>query len=423
MFYAFRIPNYRLLWVGNALTSVAMWIQQTTMGWVVYDLTGSGSLLGGVNAVRTIPTVLMTPIAGVASDRISRNAIVATSQVALFLCTFLLAVALMLNKAEVWHLFAFSILAGAANAFNMPARQTMVFDVVPRNLLPNAIALSNLAFSVARTIGPMVGGALIVAFGPANNFFIQSFAYLGVMITVLMIRFPARNQAPSKKQSFFRDMAEGYSFAFKDPQARLLIFMSVINPLFLIPLHLALLPIYAKTIFEGGASSLGIMLGAIGFGGFFGGLLTASLNKVDQRGLLQIIALLIYSLSQAAFSIVGAVTGQLWLAVPFLSLAGAAESLFNTTNQTVLQLLAPDHLRGRLVSVLQLGPMIMPLGILNAGIFADIVGAPTVGAALSFMAFAVGVAILIFSPRMRNLRLSQLGSEPEQDPHAGVRVH
>ena len=420
-FHAFSIPNYRLLWVGNAFTSVAMWIQQTTMGWVVYDLTSSGSILGSVNGVRLIPSLLLNPVAGIVADRYSRNRIIAVSQLCLFFFTFTIAMVLWTGRLEIWHLYAFSIMAGGAMAFNMPARQTMVFDIVPRSVVPNAVALSNMAFSMSRTAGPMIGGVLIVTVGAATNFLVQSLAYLLVMTCVLMLRLPARSQAPRRERSFLRDMSEGYRFASGDPQARLLFLMSVINPLFLIPLHVALLPIYAKNIFGGDASSLGIMLSAIGFGGFFGGLLTASLNQVDRRGLLQLGALFTYSFSQGAFSVVGAITGQLWFAVPFLATAGASEAVFNTTNQTVLQLVAPDHLRGRVVSVLQLGPMLMPIGIMFAGVMADIVGAPAVGTGLSTIAFCIGLGLLLFSPRLRRLRLSQLGEQQRAASRLGDR--
>ena len=407
-FHALRYRNFRLLWVGNLFTAVANWIQMTTLGWVVYDRTNSGSILGGVSAVRIVPLLLLAPLAGLASDRFSRNTVIAVSQVALFLVTISIALALWSGQIEVWHFFAFAVLTAAANTFNQPARQVLVFDVVPRPVLPNAVALSNMAVSSSRAVSPMIGGALIVAFGAANNFLIQSLAYLAVMATVLRIRLPPRESGPPRKRAIFGDMAEGYRFAFNDPHARLLLLMSTINPLFLIPLHLALLPIFAKTTFAGDASSLGLMLGAIGVGGVFGGLLTASLNRVDRRGLLQLTALFVYSASQGAFSIVGAATGSMILAVPFLVLAGAAEALFNTTNQTVLQLVAPDHLRGRVVSVLQVSPLLIPVGALIGGTLADIMDAAIVGMLLSGLAFGIGLAILAFSPRMRNLRLSQL---------------
>lgn len=412
-FYAFRYPNYRLLWAGNAFTSVAMWIQGTTMGWIIYDLTGSGALLGSLSAVRILPTLVLTPLAGMASDRISRNLIVAVSQLAMTLFTLVLAFDIAFGWLEVWHLFVFAALGAATQSFNMPARQTMVFDVVPRAVIPNAAALSNLAFSISRTVGSFAGGAMIVAFGAANNFFVQSAAYFSVMITVLMMRLPKRTAPSRPRDPLWRELTEGYRFAIGDPQARLLFLMVVINPLFLIPLHLGLLPIFAKDVFGGGGNALGITLASIGAGGLVGGFITASLNRIDRRGLAQLIAVLIYSMAQGLFSIVAGLTGEIWPATAFLFIGGAAEAMYLVTNQTVVQLLAPEHLRGRLTSALQITFILNPLGSLFAGTMADIVGAPAVGAFMSLCAFVLAAGILVFSPRMRNLRLSRLQANTE----------
>jgi len=406
-FEAFRYRDYRLLWIGNLCTTVAVWIQTTTMSWVTYSLTGSGSTLGLVNGVRTIPTLLVTPIAGVAVDRSSKNKIIAVSQLSLFIFTFLLAVDIYLGALKVWHLFLFTLLAGVANTFNQPARQTFVFDLVPPEIVPNAIALDNIAFSSARTLASTGAGALIVAFGAANNFLIQAFMYLAIMTTVLSIKTERRRRAVPRPE-FIREMGEGFRYMSRNPNARLLMLMMIINPMFLIPLHLALLPIFATKVLVGGAIALGLLLGSIGVGGFFGGLLTAALSKVDRRGLVQLVALLVHSLAHASFCVVAYLTGRIWLALPFLILAGTMESLHLTTNQTVLQLLAPDHLRGRLTSVLQLVQLITPMGVFAAGSFADHFGPVAVGVTFSLCGFFLTAGIIVSSARMRNLRLSEL---------------
>ncbi len=407
-FEAFRYRDYRLLWVGNLCTTVAVWIQTTTLSWVSYSLTGMGRTIGIVNAMRMVPTLFMTPIAGVTVDRFSRNKIIAASQLSMFALALLIAIDIYLGTLKVWHLFLFALLGGITNTFNLPARQTFVFDIVPQKVLPNAIALDNIAFSSARTLASSGAGALIVAFGAANNFLIQACMYLAIMATVLSIKTKRRVQAAPRRQ-FFREMAEGYGYASRNPNARLLLLMMIINPMLLIPLHLALLPIYATKVLSGGAASLGLLLGSLGVGGFFGGLLTASLSKVDRRGLVQLISLLIHSVAHAGFCVVAYWTGQIWMAIPFLILSGTMESLHMTTNQTVLQLLAPDHLRGRLTSVLQLAQLINPVGILSAGLLADHFGPVKVGVIFSVSAFVMTAAIFVFSSRMRNLRLSELG--------------
>lgn len=406
-FEAFKYRDYRLLWLGNLFTTIAVWIQTTTMGWVAYDLTGTGSTIGIVNAMRTVPTIFMAPVSGVTVDRFNRNKIIAISQISLFVFAFLLAVDIYWGTLKVWHLFLFALLGGITNTFNMPARQTFVFDLVPQQVLPNAIALDNIAFSSARTLAASGAGALIVAFGAANNFFIQAFMYLAIMATVLSIRTKRKPRAPESRR-FFQEMIEGYRYVSRNPHARLLLLMMIINPMLLIPLHLALLPMFAKNILAGGAAALGLLLGFLGVGGFLGGLLTASLNKVDRRGLIQLVSLLIHSLAHAGFCLVAFWTGRLWMTIPFLVIAGTMESLHMTTNQTVLQLLAPDHLRGRLTSVLQLTQLISPVGIYAAGALADNFGPVSVGFVFSLCGFLMTAAIFVSSSRMRNLRLSEL---------------
>jgi MFS family permease len=406
-FEAFRYRDYRLLWIGNLCTTIAVWIQTTTMSWVAYDLTGVGSTIGIVNAMRTFPNLVVTPIAGVAVDRFDRNKIIAMSQLSLFAFTFLLAADIYFGTLRVWHLFFFALLAGVTNTFNLPARQTFVFDLVPAQVLPNAIALDNIAFSSARVLASTGAGALIVAFGAANNFLIQACMYLAIMATVLSIK-TKRPASTAPRRRIFKEMAEGYRYCGRNPNARLLMLMMLINPLFLIPLHLALLPIFAAKVLVGGAAALGLLLGSIGVGGFFGGLLTASLSKVDRRGLVQLVSLLVHGLAHAGFCVMAHWTGQIWYALPFLVLAGTMESLHMTTNQTVIQLLAPDHLRGRLTSALQLVQIANPVGIFAAGALADRYGPVPVGVAFSLCAFSLTAAIFLFSPRMRALRLTEL---------------
>ena len=411
IFHSFHYRDYRWLWLGNTFSSAAMWVQQTTMGWVAYDLTGSGALLGGINSVRHLPPLVAAPFAGVAADRYSRNSVVAVSQVLLFLNALLLAAAIAFHVLHVWQLFAFALVAGTLNAFNQPARQTMVFDVVPRSAASNAIALNSIAGNATRTLGPMVGGGLIVLFGPAENFLVQACAYLGVLFTVTAIqRFPPRLQA-SRRNSVFKDMAEGYGWAIRNPRARLLVLMMTMYPAFVIPVHSALMPIFAKNVFHVGADGLGLLLSALGVGGLIGGFLAAHLNSVDRRGLLQLNALFVVSGFLALYGLIGGLTNNLWIGIALLVLSGVGGSLLSTTNQTVLQLLAPDHMRGRITGILNVQAIFASAGILMAGIAADVFGPVAVAMASGSMMFTIGLLILAFSPRMRGMRLSRLGSE------------
>ena len=419
MFFAFRYKDYRWLWAGNAFSSGAQWIQQTTMGWVVFDMTGSAALLGAIIGVGNLASPLVSPLAGLAADRFKRSHIVAVSQGLLFANAFFLAMALLFGFVQVWNLFLFAIVASILNGFNMPARQSMVFDVVPRAVGPNAVALSNIAFNVMRAVGPAIGGALIVLFGPANNFLVQAVAYLFGMATVLHVRLPARPAGAARRKGFIEDLVEGYRWVIHTPAARLLLMMMAVYPLFIIPVHNALMVIFARQVFHSGASGLGILLSALGVGGVIGGLLTAALNKVDRRGVMQLYSLLVCGGFVALFAVIGGLTGQFWIGVAMLVLSGIGGAIFNTTNQTVVQLIAPTHLRGRITSVLQIQPLCVAIGVFVAGASADAFGAVRVATTNGMIAFGLGVLIFVFSPRMRNLRLSRLveaSNEAEATP-------
>jgi MFS family permease len=184
--------------------------------------------------------------------------------------------------------------------------------------------------------------------------------------------------------------------------------MLTIYPTFVIPLHNALMPVFAKDVFHEGASALGLLLSALGAGGIVGGLCAASVNRVDRRGLLQLNAMFVCSLGQTGFALLGALTGSIWVGAFLLFLAGIGGAIFNTTNQTIVQLVAPDHLRGRITSVMQVQPLCMAVGTLVAGAASDVFGAVAVTAAFNLTAFAITLAVLLLSQRMRQLRLSEV---------------
>ena len=408
--HAFRYKDYRWLWAGNTFSSAAMWIQQTTIGWLAYDLTGSGALLGTLQSVRNLPPLVTAPLAGVFADRYSRNAVVGVSQALLFINALAIALLIAFDAVEVWHLFVFAIVAGGLNAFNQPARSTMVFDAVPREAATNAIALNSVAGNVTRTAGPMLGGGLIVLFGPAENFMVQAAMYLGVMGTVYMCKTFEPRLDRSGRKSFLGDMREGYAWVATSPEARLLVLMMALYPGFVIPIHSALMPVFAKDVFHGGAGGLGLLLSAIGLGGVLGGFLAANLNRIDRRGLMQLFALFLLSGALMAFALLGGVTGLLWVGFIMLVIAGLGGTLFSTINQTVLQMVAPDEMRGRVTGVLNIQPIFSSAGIFIVGIAADLWDPVPVAIVDAGIMMSIGLAVLLFSPRMRSLRLSRLGT-------------
>lgn len=402
MFVALHVRDFRVLLLGSTLSNAAQWIQQVTLGWLVYELTGSGTALGTINLVRSTASLGLTPVAGAAIDRVGRRPLMLATNAWLLAISLTLGLSLLSGRQEVWHLFVFAFLAGAGQTFDMPLRQTATFDLVPRALAPNAVALIQTGWSLMRSVGPALGGALILIFGPGGNFLVQAGAYALIAVSILWIRFPHRAAHGRANANVFRTMGEGIQYIAKERNTRTFVLMGWVLPLFIIPTFSALPPIYAKDIFHGGPDTLGFLMSAVGVGGIVGGVFTASLGHFERRGLVQLAALLGTSLALIAF----ALSPSLWVALPLLAVAGAFEMVYLTTNQTLLQLSIPDHMRGRITSIVSLNVALSPLGAFFAGAGSDLFGPRAITVLLSAIAGGIAVAVYVASPTVRDYRLS-----------------
>lgn len=401
-FASLRLRNFRLLLLGTTLSNAAQWIQQVTLSWLVFDLTGSGAALGSVNLVRAAASLSFAPAAGVAIDRWSRRGLMLTVNSWLLIISLILGLALQAGPGQVWWLFAFAFLGGIAQAIDMPLRQTVVFVLVPRALAPNAVALVQTGWALMRSLGPAVGGVLIVWFGAGGNFLVQATIYTVIAVNTLLIRFPVDATGVPRKAGLSA-MAEGVRYITGQRETRAFVMMGWVLPLLIIPNYSALPPIYAKTIFQGGPAVLGVLMSAVGIGGIVGGLVTASLGRFERRGLVQLSALLLVALSLIGF----ALSSDLLPALVMLALSGFFEMVFLTTNQTLLQLSIPDAMRGRVMSIVSLNAALSPLGAFLAGVGADLIGPRGVTLVLCSGAMLVAIGVTLFSPTIRNYRFSR----------------
>jgi MFS family permease len=402
-FSALRLRDFRLLLLGTTLSNAAQWIQQVTLGWLVYELTGSGTALGTVNLVRAVASIGLTPVAGVTIDRVGRRGLMLATKGWLLLLSLALGLLLLAGRVEVWHLFVFAFLGGVASTFDIPLRQTVTFDLVPRALAPNAVALIQTGWSLMRSVGPALGGYLILLFGPGGNFLIQAAAYGLIALSTLWINFPPRRAATGPPSGAFANLGEGIAYVTRQRVTRTFVMMGWVLPLFIIPTFSALPPIYAKDVFKGGPDTLGFLMSAVGVGGIVGGVFTASLGSFERRGLIQLIALLGTALALIAF----ALSPSLLIALPVLAVAGAFEMVYLTTNQTLLQLSIPDEMRGRVTSIVSLNMAISPVGAFFAGAGSDLIGPRAITVVLSSIAALIAVAVFVGSSTVRDYRLSQ----------------
>jgi MFS transporter, DHA1 family, staphyloferrin A biosynthesis exporter len=364
-------------------------------------------MLGTLNLVQSISSMTMLPAAGILIDRANHRLLMLLANGWMFLATLALGLILVFNGAHIGFLFAFAFIAGLAQSVDGTLRQVLVFDLVPRHLAPNAMALIQTGWSIMRSFGPSIGAFLILWIQPGGSILVQSAAYVLIAVAILQIRFPGRHSS-GVRVSVIQNLKEGIQFIAHQKVTRTFALMGFILPLFIIPIFSTLPPIYAKDVFGGGADKLGYLMSAVGIGGVIGGFVVASLGRVERRGMIQLLALFLMALSLIGF----ALCKTLWAAFPMLVLAGFFEVIFLVTNQTLLQLSIPDELRGRVTSVVNLNAILMPLGGLAAGGGKDLLGGPQmVTIIMAGTAAVIAVLVFCFSPTVRNYRLNPSGDK------------
>jgi predicted MFS family arabinose efflux permease len=376
--------------------SAGQWIQQLTLGWLLYDLTGSSVLLGALNGLRAVPFLFFGPLAGVAADRMDRRWLMLVTQYVLLIATLTIGVLVASGWLEVWHLFLFTVISGTAWSFSEPVRQSLVPNLVPKTDLMNAIALHSSGFNLMKVVGPSLGGLLIVWFGAAGNFFVQSAAYLGVLITIYLMHVPPTPDE-ARRSSVSANLREGLLYVVSNPIVLTLMITALVPRIFAVP-YQALMPVFQKDVLKVGPDGLGMMLAAPGAGAVLTTLTLASVaQNIRRKGLLLLGGMIFLGIFLILFS----QTTSFWLAILLLVGVGGFQVLFMATANTMLQLAVPDGLRGRVLSIYNLDRGLMPAGALMAGVTAHFVGAPvTVG----IMGLVVIVLALVVAWRVPLLR-------------------
>ena len=398
-FSSLRNRDFRFLWAGTCFLSGGLWIQQVTLGWATYEMTGSSILLGAINGLRFVPFLIFSPLAGVAADRTDRRRLMMATQWCILLTALGMGLVVSLELLEVWHLFAFTLVTGVVWSFSEPVRQALIPDVVPRAELMNAVALNSAAFNFTKIIGPSVGGVLIVAFGLAGNFYIQSATYLFVLWMIYRMHVPERI-SEAARSSVLSNLREGIRYVWSDPVVFSVMATAMIPRLFAMP-YQALLPIFQKDVLQVGADGLGLMMAAPGLGAMLAMLGVAHFaSRVSRPGLLMLAALVFQGVFLALFALVR----TLALALVTLVVVGGFQVLFMSVSNMVLHMTVPDNLRGRVMSIYMLDRGITPAGALLAGISAHFVGAPYTVMGMGALVLALAAVVILFLPSLRKVR-------------------
>jgi MFS family permease len=369
---ALKIRNFQLFFAGQLISLIGTWMDNVAEAWLIYRLTGSSLKLGTVGFCGQIPVFLFAPLGGIVADRYNRHKIIIATQASSMVLAGILAALTLTHRVQVWHVFVLAALMGVVNAFDIPARQAFLSDMVGRENLMNAIALNSSMFNGARIVGPAVAGILVAGIGEGWCFGANSLSYIAVIAGLLMMKLHYTPREGARDKSPVQDVIEGFKFV-KDAQPirYLLLLLGLVS--FVGMPYSVLMPVFADRILHGGARGLGILMGATGVGALAGAL-TLALKK-GLRGISKIISLcaLGFGTSLILFSF----SRYFWLSALFLIPVGYSMMVQMASSNTLLQSMSPDRLRGRVLAVYSMMFMGMaPFGALFAGAIADRIGAP-----------------------------------------------
>jgi MFS family permease len=394
---AFRHRNYQLFFAGQLISLTGTWIQMVAESWLVFRLSGSSTLLGLSAFAAQIPVFLFATIGGTVADRVDRHRIILVTQTAAMVLSLILAALTLTGAVRVWHVFLLGACLGVVNAFDIPARQVFVVDLVGREDLVNAIALNSSLVNGARVLGPSIAGLTVAAVGEGWCFLLNGLSYIAVLWSLLMMR-ALKTAPPREHRSVRRDTIEGFRFVIRTAPVRALLLLLGIVSFAGMP-YAVLMPIFAASILHGGARGLGILMGASGLGALAGTLTLATRSGVRGLGRWVASGAAAFGVALVLFSL----SRTFWLSALLLVPAGAAMMVQMASSNTLIQAMVPDALRGRVMAVYSMMFMGMaPFGSLFAGAVAERIGAPKTIAIGGLI--CIGAAA-IFARRLPSLRV------------------
>src|SRR5713226_4071623 len=395
-FVALRHRNFRLFWFGQLISLTGTWMQTIGQAWLVLELTHSAWLLGVVGALQFLPVMLFSLFGGVLADRLPKRKVLLFTQSFAMVQATILWILVATGHVQIWEVLVLASLLGLTNSIDMPTRQAFVVEMAGREDLPNAIALNSSLFNMARVVGPGLGGLIIALLGVAPLFLLNAISFIAVIIGLALIRMNdlyalakrSTSKGKASKQSTLQSLREGLAYVARTPSVLLVIAVIGVISLFGINFNVVL-PLFATAVLNSGPQGFGFISSAFGLGSLFSALWLAWGNNRPS-----IKRLLIGSFAFCVLEILFAVSHLYMLSLVLIAAVGFAQIAFTATANTTLQTVAPDYLRGRVMSVYMLVfAGTIPLGNLFTGGIAHLFGAPIAllaGAAISLLAATVG---------------------------------
>ena len=397
-FAAFAHRNYRLYWFGNLASLIGTWMQNIATGWLVLTLTNSPFFVGLNSTLAWLPAWIVSLPAGAMADRFDKRKLMIGTQSVLAVFALALAVLYWTGVLTIYHVLVISCLSGFAATLNAPIAQSLIPDLVERKNVLNAVALNSAMFNSARIIGPSIAGILIGTIGPGGCFGINSASFLAIIVALWLIRLPPPKPHGSEESVGQRIMT-GLRFVMGHKEIRTLVIMMAVFSSFGI-VYLPLMPVFARDVFHSGARGYGVMMTCIGIGAVVGGLTLATVSRTRHKGRILVFGTLSLGILIIVFSFIR----DFRLALPVIVLIGFCQTSIASLTNTLVQTLAPDHIRGRALSVYMLAfNGMFPVGSFVGGAIAQRFGAPAatlVGGCAVLVSLA---AVSVLAPSVRRL--------------------
>jgi MFS family permease len=426
---ALRHRDFRLFWTGNFLSNIGTWMQNIAQGWLVLQLTNSAFWLGVVGFAASFPILLFALIGGVIADHVNKRKMLMITQSAMMTFAFIMAALAYFKIINVNEIIFLALGTGIAMSLNTPTYQALVPQLVPREDLTNAIALNSAQFNMSRVLGPTLGGFAMAIFGVAGNFFLNGLSFLAVLIALTRIRYtePVLPQAdhfvppqadrsvplqadhfkapreghlsPPRAGRLWEKLKQGFIYAFSHSSMSSLILLVAIGSLLAIP-YLTFVPYFARDVLGTGEPGLGILMACSGAGAFLGAITIASLMHLRRRGLFVVRASAGFYAAIIAFTF----SRNFYLSGLLLAVAGYCMIISVATINSLLQHLAEDHMRGRVMSIYSTAFLgLPPIGCLVAGSLSHVFYAPHVIAGMCSLAIGGSLAVYVNKEGLRQL--------------------
>lgn len=404
MFRALASRDYALYWIGAFLSNIGSWMQNVALGWLVLQLTDSPFWVGFVNFANLSPALVLSLFGGVLADRVDRRRVLIVTQTALMFIAATLATLTALHVITVPLIIGLSFLTGFAGAFNTPAQQAIIADLVPADALLNGISLNSVQFNLARVVGPACAGLVIAWLSTAACFYINAVSFLALIAALAVIQIAPRHPLPT--QSIWRHVGEGVRYARAQPVLVLILVTATTVSLFCMP-YTAMMPVFARDVLHVGPDGLGYLMASAGVGAVIGGLGLAAFGNVPNKMSISLRAGLVLATSVVVF----ALSDNIYVSFVMLLLAGGSMVVCAANLNTCLQLSVDPGMRGRVLSMYLLAIVgFNPIGSLQVGTLAQFIGAPRAVALSGTIAFALLAVALTRDTQRARLKRAGAGA-------------